>query len=188
MTLLKYTDMEATQLDHLKFPIGPFLKKEHYAPEELSSLIGIVEAAPENYRTIIKGISSSDLTKTYREGSWNIRQLIHHVADIQLLHFLRMKKALTEPNYVEVTLINMDGWAVTADGLTAPIEDSLMMFEGITKRYVFLLRSLDEKAHEIKYYHPIRKFTINQAQAIGMSAWHVRHHLAHIKIALGEKV
>lgn len=177
-----------TQSDLLKFPIGPFLKQDYYSSDELASLIDIIEAAPENYRRLTENISPSDLTKTYREGSWNIRQLVHHVADIQLLHLLRMKKALTESNYDEVTLINMDGWAATADGQTAPIEDSLIMLEGITKRYVYLLKSLDEKALEVKYFHPVRKFMINQAQAIGMSAWHVRHHLAHIKIALGKGV
>jgi hypothetical protein len=31
----------------------------------------------------------------------------------------------------------------------------------------------------------VRKATFNQKQAIAMSAWHVRHHLEHIKIALG---
>jgi hypothetical protein len=58
------------------------------------------------------------------------------------------------------------------------------MLEGITKRYVFLLKSLKEKDLKIEYYHPLRKFNINQAQAAAMSAWHLQHHLEHIKIAL----
>lgn len=172
-------------LNSLKFPIGPFEKKDNYTPDELRELISINETAPGKYRRIVENLSPEDLLKTYREGSWNIRQLVHHVADIQLLHYLRMKKALTELNYDEVTLIDMDGWAKTADGIVAPVEDSLIMFEGINKRYVFLLKSLDDAALKIKYYHPIRKYMINQTQAIAMSAWHVDHHLAHIKIALG---
>ncbi|UCS93870.1 DinB family protein [Echinicola marina] len=177
-----------SDLNRLKFPIGHFEKKESYSSDELNKLIIINESAPAKYRKIVESLKPEDLNKTYREGSWTIQQLIHHVADIQLLHFLRMKKALTEPNYKEVTLIDMDGWAGTADGTKAPVEDSLMMFEGINKRYVFLLRSLDDATLKIQYYHPVRKFTINQAQAIAMSAWHVDHHLAHIKIALGESL
>ncbi|MBD8488152.1 DinB family protein [Echinicola sp. CAU 1574] len=175
-------------LNRLKFPIGNFEKKEFYSHDELKELIRINESAPAKYRKIVEKLKPEDLNKTYREGSWTIQQLIHHVADIQLLHFLRLKKALTEPNYKEVTLIDMDGWAGTADGTKAPVEDSLMMFEGANKRYVFLLRSLNDEALKIEYYHPVRKFTINQAQAIAMSAWHVDHHLAHIKIALGESL
>lgn len=180
--------MESTiELDQLKFPIGPFTKEDNYSTVELNLLIAVIEAAPLRYREVLKKLAPDDLSKTYRPGSWNILQLFHHVADIQLLHFLRMKKALTEQDYKDVTLINMDGWASTIDALTAPPEDSLLMFEGITKRFVFLLRSLDEKALAIEYYHPVRKYNINQAQAIAMSAWHVRHHLEHIKIAAGLK-
>jgi hypothetical protein len=102
---------------------------------------------------------------------------------MQMLHFFRMKKALTEADY-SATLVNMDGWASTADGVSSSISDSLDMFESITKRYVYLMRSLTEEQRNISYYHAVRKATFNQKQASAMSAWHVRHHLEHIKIAL----
>ena len=172
------------QQTQLKFPIGPFKAPENATKQELEELIRTIESAPENYRALTKDLSDADLKKTYREGSWNIQQLVNHVADIQLLHFFRMKKALTEPDYKEITLIDMDAWAQTIDGRTASIEDSLFMFEGITKRFVHMIRSLNEKELEISYYHPVRKTTLNQKQAIAMSSWHVRHHLEHIKIAL----
>lgn len=96
-----------------------------------------------------------------------------------------MKEALTKSDYKEVTLVNIDGWSQTPDGLNSPVEDSLLMFEGIVKRFVHLLKSLEEKQLTISYYHPVRKTNLNQKQAIAMSAWHVRHHLEHIRIALG---
>jgi hypothetical protein len=173
------------QLDQVKYPIGRFLKQDQYSYDERNNLISTIESAPDVYRKMVATLSPGDFSKTYRPGSWNVLQLIHHVADIQLLHFLRMKKALTEHDYKEVTLIDMDSWVNTADGLSAPVQDSLIMFEGITKRYVFLLRSLTENELRIEYYHPVRKYTINQAQAIAMSAWHVSHHIEHIKIAVG---
>jgi hypothetical protein len=80
--------------------------------------------------------------------------------------------------------VDIPGWANTADGLNSPVADSLDMLESITKRYVYLMRSLDEKQQEIAYYHPVRKIMLNQKQAIAMNAWHVRHHFEHIKIAL----
>lgn len=171
-------------LTRLKFPIGEFIKKDEYTIEEIASLTEVIEKAPATYKKLVEEFSSDDLAKNYRPGSWNVQQLIHHVADIQLLHFLRMKRALTEPDYKEVTLIDMNGWANTRDGAIAPVEDSLLMLEGITKRYVYLIRSLTDEELKITYYHPIRAFNINQMQAIAMSAWHLSHHLAHINIAL----
>lgn len=171
-------------LDLLKFPIGAFVKKTEYSPDEFRSLIAEIENAPAAYKKLAELMSEEDFSKTYRPGSWNIQQLIHHVADIQLLHFLRIKRALTEPDYKEVTLIDMDGWVNTSDGSHAPVEDSILMLEGITKRYVYLIKSLSDEQLQISYFHPLRGFDINQSQAIAMSAWHLNHHLAHINLAL----
>jgi hypothetical protein len=179
--------MEKKAIEQLKFPIGPFVKKEQYSRAEIDTMIVIIEEAPERYKTLINKLTPEELRKTYRPESWNVQQLVHHVADIQLLHFFRMKKALTEPDYKEVTLIDMDAWALTPDGHYAPVGYSLDMLESITSRYVFLLRSLSEKDLEIEYYHPVRKYTINQVQAIAMSAWHLQHHLGHIHIAIDRK-
>lgn len=171
-------------MENRKYPIGPLTTQETYTPQELERLIAIVEGMPTRYRELVEHLSPEELAKTYREGSWTVQQLIHHVSDIQLLHFLRMKKALTEPDYEIVTLINMDAWVATPDSLTAPIEDSLVSFDGITRRYVYLLKSLTDEQLAIKYFHPVRKLWFSQAQAIAMSAWHTQHHLAHIKLAL----
>jgi hypothetical protein len=177
--------LDIDQLTQLKFPIGPFTAQENISKPELDVFIETIKSAPAKYRKLTENLSKGDLKKTYRDGSWNIQQLVNHVADMQLLHFFRIKKALTETNYKEVTLVNMDGWAQTSDGLSSPIADSLQMFEGITKRFVYLIQSLDETQKQIAYYHPVRKIMLNQKQAISMSAWHVRHHFEHIRIALG---
>jgi hypothetical protein len=176
--------MNATIVQDLQYPIGNFTKKDHYTTGEIETMITEIAASPAKYQSLVSTLTEADLLKTYREGSWNIKQLVHHVADIQMLHFLRMKKALTEKDGLEATLINMDGWAETTDGKAAPVEDSLLMLEGITKRYVFLLKTLGEDALQISYYHPLRGYHITQAQAIAMSAWHLQHHLAHIELAL----
>lgn len=175
---------DAQRLNQLKFPIGPFVAPEIVSEQDLDTFIKTIASAPAEYRAITRGLSAKDLEKTYRDGSWNVQQLVNHVADMQLLHFFRMKKALTESDYKEITLVNIDGWAYTSDGLHSPIEDSLHMFEGIARRFVLLIKSLDEKQREIAYYHPVRKTMLNQKQAIAMSAWHVKHHLAHIRLAL----
>ena len=167
-----------------KYPIGPFVTQEHYAPAEITDLLNTIDRCVEQYQSTVSSLSPADLMKTYREGSWTVQQLVHHVADIHLVHFMRMKKALTEPDYTEITLINMDGWAATADGLDAPVADSLLMLDGINRRYLYLARSLSEPMLAMTYYHPLRQRQFSQAQALAMSAWHVQHHLAHIRLAL----
>jgi len=172
------------ELQLLKFPIGPFVAPGQTSSAELDSLIRTIEDTVARYRPLTENLSAGDLQKTYREGAWNIQQLVNHVADMQLLHFFRMKKAITEPDYKEITLVDIPAWAHTDDGVHSPVADSLDMLESITKRYVRLMRSLDNDQQNIAYYHPVRKIMLDQKQAIAMNAWHVRHHLEHIRIAL----
>ena len=177
--------MTDTELSHLKFPIGPFAARENISDAELKEMINTIAMAPEKYAGALQNLSKEDLQKTYRQGSWNVQQLVQHVADMQLLHYFRMKKALTDPEYKEVTLVNIDGWAKTSEGPESPVEDSLAMFDAITKRFVQLMRSLNAEQKEIAYFHPVRKSWLNQRNAIAMTAWHVKHHLEHIRLALG---
>jgi hypothetical protein len=167
-----------------KFPIGPFVKQEDYSGEDSDTILRQIETAPAAYRQLIQNLQEADLSKTYRDDSWNVRQLVHHVSDIQYLHYLRMKKAITEPGHNEMTLIDMNAWSLTPDALSAPVEDSLLALEGITKRYVFLARTLSEEQLALRYYHPVRQLWFNQKDALAMSSWHLRHHLGHLKWAL----
>ena len=171
-------------MDSLKYPFGAFAPKKEYTPEEVSQFISIMEQTPARYRQLTKLLSEEELSKTYREGSWTVQQLVHHVTDVQLLNFLRFKKALTEENY-EATVIQMDAWANTPDANKAPVEDSLVMLDGITRRFVHLLKALDENSFSKSFYHPLRKFHLNLKQALHMSVWHLEHHHGHILIALG---
>lgn len=168
-----------------KYPIGLFTLQEDYTKEEIADLIHVIATIPAEYKARVENLSDEDLTKTYREGSWNIRQLIHHVADLQFLHYLRIKKAVTEPDYKEPTLIDMNAWAGTIDSLNAPVADSLMILEGVHHRYAFFAKSLTEEQLNVSYYHAVRKIWFTQKQALAISVWHVKHHLAHIDIALG---
>lgn len=168
-----------------KFPIGPFVLKDKYSSEELENIILSIATAPEEYRRLVADLPEEALLKGYREGSWNVRQLVHHVADIALLHYFRMKKAITEPGS-DMALIHMDAWANTADAVYGPVEDSLAMFESITRRYVLLINSLSEDQKALSYFHPVRQIQLDQRQATAMSAWHVRHHLAHIQLAIAD--
>lgn len=171
-----------------KFPIGPFVLKDDYAPAEIENFIQVIRNSALEYKKLVENLGDEDLIKTYREGSWNIRQLVHHVADIAWLHYFRMKKAVTEPDYKDPTMINMDGWAVTSDSLEMPIADSLHILAGTNQRYAYFAESLDEEAFAKAYFHPLRKIWLNQKHALAMSVWHLQHHLAHIKLALGEEI
>jgi DinB superfamily len=173
-------------LEQIQYPIGKWASKDHYSPEEIQQNMADIVAYALKYKELTSHLSEEDLEKTYREGSWTIRQVVHHVADTHLFHFLRLKHALTEENPNGV-IANVNAFAVLPDSAKAPIEDSLQMIESTHKRYAYLFSNIPVSDYQRTYYHPFRQLNVNLPQAIDMTVWHAKHHLGHIEIALGIK-
>jgi hypothetical protein len=170
-------------MEHLQYPVGKWSPKEITDSKEIKSLSKDILKYAAQYRNLTENLDNQELAKTYREGSWNIRQLVHHVADSHLFHYLRLKHALTEDKPVGV-LGKINDWAEMADYTEGPIEDSLLMIESVHRRYVLLFESLNPEVYDRSYFHPFRQLYVTIPQSLDMIVWHLRHHLAHIEIAL----
>ncbi|MDQ4141937.1 MAG: putative metal-dependent hydrolase [Bacteroidota bacterium] len=173
-------------MEHLQYPVGRFQPKADYTQQEVAALLQWLKNAPTRYEELLNHLPETDLDKTYRPGAWTVRQLVHHVADIHMLNFLRLKKAITEENY-EITLIRMDDWAALPDSKQPPIDSSLLIFRGVNQRYLHLLKTLDEQTLSKTYYHAARQLNLSLKQMLYMATWHVAHHLGHIELALGKQ-
>ncbi|WLV25440.1 putative metal-dependent hydrolase [Aciduricibacillus chroicocephali] len=167
----------------VKFPIGELQVPEIATLDDVQGWLKEIGAYTSRLRNTVDSLSDEQLHKTYREGSWNVRQLVHHIADSQLNMYQRLKLALTDENPV-VPPFDQDKWAVLPD-TELPVESSIKMLEGINERIVSLGNSLTEEQLG-------RTFTlqgdgeISVAKKVAKLAWHEEHHLAHIKIALSK--
>lgn len=173
-------------MEHLQYPIGRFLPRDSYSTQQIARLLAQLEALPTQYERSLANLSEADLAKTYREGSWTVQQLVHHVADVHLLNFLRIKKTLTEEGYV-ATVADVQAWAATPDATAALPDASLLLIKGFSQRLLVLLKTLDEPAFARSYYHPSRQLYFSLKQALHLTVWHLAHHLAHIELALGRQ-
>jgi hypothetical protein len=169
-------------MEHLQYPIGKLIFQNNFWPEEIQGMIGIIESYPSKYTALLQNVTEEDLTKKYREGSFTVRQLVHHVADMQTLNFFRFKQVLTEES-PSTYIAQIDAWSVTPDN-QAPISTSLIQLEMVHQRWVYLLRSLSEDDLNKGYFHPVRKMNLDLRQALQLSSWHIQHHYEHLKIAL----
>jgi hypothetical protein len=173
-------------MENLQYPTGRFNPQPDYSTEEIQDMIRKLDEMPDKFTHLLAGCTEAHLAKTYRPGGWNIRQLVHHVADTHLLYYLRMKKTLTEPEVV-ATMIDMNSWAELPDATQAPVAGSLLMLEGVNERFIYFLQHLDESAWNKTYYHPSRQIHLSLKQTVYMAFWHAFHHLAHIELALGHQ-
>ena len=173
------------ELEKRQYPIGKWKPKKQYSEKEILKFIDIIEKYPSRYKRAVKKLNDTDLLKTYREGAWNVRQLVVHVADMHILHYARFKQALCVENPMGF-VANINGWNSLTEVNSAPVLDSILLLEATHKRWVHLLKTMSATDFSKTFHHPLRNMDLTLAQALAMAAWHSKHHLAHIKIALGE--
>lgn len=166
-----------------RYPIGELQVPKKVTLENIQEWLKKIETYTIRLRENVDSLSDDELSKTYRDGSWTVRQLVHHIADSQLNMYQRLKLALTDENPT-VPAFDQEKWAIQPD-TKLPIESSIKMLEGINERIVSLGYSLTEEQLDRAFTHQ-ENGKITAATKVAKLAWHEEHHLAHIKIALSK--
>jgi DinB superfamily len=161
-----------------RYPIGQFAFDGPLTDEQRKNLIADIEQTPAALRAALKGLSPQQIETPYRDGGWNVRQVVHHVPDSHINAYVRFKLALTEDTptikpYME------DRWSNLADVESTPLEVSLSLLDSLHNRWVRLLRSLKSEDWKRTFNHP-EMGVVPLEKSLGLYAWHGRHHIAHI--------
>lgn len=167
----------------VKFPIGKLQVPSKVTVENIQGWLKEIETYTIRLREIVAPLNDAELSKTYYDGSWTVRQLVHHIADSQLNMYQRLKLALTDENPT-IPGFDQDKWAIQPD-TKLPLESSLKMLEGINERIVCLGNSLTEEDLKRIFTHQ-ENGEITVAAKVAKLRWHEEHHLEHIKIALSK--
>lgn len=170
--------MEA--LEQLKYPIGRYEKPETFDPDLKKEWLGVLKALPSWMDASIENLDEAQLDVPYREGGWNIKQVVHHVADSHLNAYVRLRLALTEDNPT-VKPYDEGAWAMLPDVNLVPVNISVTMLHAMHRRLVALLENIPEADWQKTYYHPDHKRNFPVWELVALYAWHSRHHTAHIQ-------
>ncbi|WP_033542681.1 YfiT family bacillithiol transferase [Planococcus sp. CAU13] len=165
----------------VKFPIGKLEVPEHVEPEHIQEWLGKIGTYTARLREAVDGLSDEQLGRKYREGSWTVRQLVHHIADSQLTMYQRLRLALTDDNPT-VPPFDQEKWAELPDN-ELPVESSIRILEGLNVRIVAIGQRVTEAELGRVFTHEVNG-EITVAIKLAKLCWHEEHHLAHIQIAL----
>lgn len=167
-----------TELDALRFPIGPLQPRSGLSATEREDLIIEIEHLPADLRFVVSGLSDAQLDTPYRPGGWTVRQVVHHLPDSHVQSYIRYKLAMTEENPL-IKTYEEALWAELEEARTAPIALSLDFLQALHARWVVFLRNLTAEDFQRTIQHPeLDQVTLETNLQI--YAWHGRHHLAHI--------
>ncbi len=170
-------------LEELKYPIGEFDYSTRFGEKEYKKALEELERFPIELEKVCSTLSKEQLKWIYRPDGWSIQQVVHHCADSHMNSFIRCKLAATESNPL-IKPYKEDLWAMLPDTVDYPIEESIALLKLLHKRWVYFFRTAN--FHEMRgmYRNPESRKQISVVQTALLYAWHSKHHLAHIKLAI----
>jgi len=174
-------------MEHLQYPIGKFTAGLQHSQEAIEGFIHDIKVLPSALKQLTEGLAEADLNKTYRDGGWTVKQVIHHLGESHINCYIRIKLALTEENPI-IKPYNEDLWVKTKENELLSPHVSLHLLENIHLKIVCLAETLSPKELQRTYVHPQYQRTSPVSDVLALYSWHGKHHAAHIKLALGMQV
>lgn len=165
--------------EDLKYPIGKYETKT-FSEEQKKKWLNDIIYLPSELETSIQNLDEAQLLVPYREGGWNIKQVVHHVADSHINAYCRFKIGLTEDKPT-IRPYEEQEWALLDDVNKVPLNVSITLLHALHLRWHATIETLDDRAWMRTVFHPASNREMTLWNLLGMYAWHGRHHTAHIK-------
>jgi DinB superfamily len=161
-----------------KYPIGKY-KEQPFSEILLAERLLDIEQLPKALEYAITNLDAHQLDVPYRDGGWNSKQVVHHVADSHMNALIRFKLCLTESNPT-IKPYDENAWALLNDVNTVPINISITLLYALHARMLAVLKNVKLAEWERTVFHPESKMEMSLWYLLGMYAWHGKHHVAHI--------
>ncbi|WP_027482956.1 DinB family protein [Deinococcus pimensis] len=169
--------------DPIRYPLGtrPTLAPHERQPDFLARAATSMEATTRAWREAVEHLPAARLGLTYRPGAFTVRELAHHTADSHLHGLIRLKHGLTLDRFT-ILPFSPDDW-VALPTSHLPVETALRLLEAMTAHWAVLLRSVRPDDFNRLIHHP-DEGAHDLWQLVAKHEWVVRHHLAHVRLAL----
>jgi len=158
-------------IEKLKYPSGKFVAMASFDEKEVKKQIHALEILPVYLAQTVKGLSHKELLYKYRPEGWNVKQIVHHVADSHLNFHIRLRLTLTEETPT-VKPYDENTWAKLVDANNDDLSGSLQIINGVHKRALELLN---------RRITSVRISTLNTTRnSICFGCWVYMHGMASI--------
>ncbi|MEX0635522.1 MAG: DinB family protein, partial [Ferruginibacter sp.] len=77
-------------MESLQYPIGKYIEQS-FSEKQLKEWLLSIQTLPLHLEQAILNLDEAQLLIPYREGGWNIQEIVHHVADSHMNAYIRFK-------------------------------------------------------------------------------------------------
>lgn len=149
------------------------------SPEQV---LALYESGPDALDAGLTGLSESDLDLASSPGDWTIRQIVHHIADLEAATLGQIKMAFAEPGRIyQGNPFSPETWATSLDYAGRPICSSVQLFRAIREHVAELARHLPD-FWQRSIRHPDGPNS-SIALILSMLSSHVLEHIEEIREA-----
>ena len=146
---------------------------------EISDLLDRFHHGPDLVANTLAGAAGAELDFTPEPGKWNMRQIVAHLADTELVMAVRFRRMLAEdrPRFEE---FDQDAWARSLDYAKRQPAESTKTLKLIRGDSHGLLKDTPEAAFARTGIHP-RRGEMTVLQLLKLSTDHVEKHAGHMR-------
>ena len=127
-------------------------------------------------------LSNKYLSKTYAQGKWTIKEILHHLADAETVLYDRIRRVISEPRQV-IWGFNQDLWTQNLDYVNLPLEPNRMVFKSVRDMVILLAEQHYESSGHLEFIHSETGLRTLKDE-FNKIAWHNEHHLKQIRTAI----
>ena len=137
----------------------------------------VLAASVDELSALVRDWPPARYDRNYAPGKWTARQILLHLAHVEMIDGVRLRMALSEPDYV-VQPFTPDAW-VHAE-TPAPGPEVLAEFHAMRRMNLGLWRTVPANRWRQPFRHPeCGAMTLEDLAAI--CAGHELHHLAQLR-------
>jgi uncharacterized damage-inducible protein DinB len=140
--------------------------------------LGVLSETPWRVRALAERIGAAGLDRSYAPGKWTARQVLAHLAQVEMMFGTRFRQAVTLERYT-VQTFDQDGWMARE-----PLPDAATIINalcGMREWNLAFFRSLSPEERARTFSHPERG-TQSVAWMLELLAGHDLNHLAQLEV------
>jgi hypothetical protein len=144
---------------------------------EGQNVIQCLEETPKRIESLVRTWPREKDEQSHAPGKWKARQVLTHLAQIEMMFAVRLRFALAQDGYV-VQPFEQDDWM--ANELSQPALDALDSYLALRRMNLALCRSLSPAQREKTFTHP----EFGELDVDWLMAWaagHERNHAPQIE-------